>query len=98
MGYMQAAGFAEAVDDGMISLDMALSIHLSSNHYPPIPQAWIPACKSAIQVGIEAALEEDWDLLDAEITVPGLPTRTARWLIEGAHLDAFIEQAVDSGD
>lgn len=63
MGRLSAIGFAEEVASGGISLDTALSWHLSSNHYPPVPTFFIPTCKAAI----EAGQDEDWD---REIALP----------------------------
>ena len=48
MGYTQAIGFAEAVNDGSVSLDSALSYHLFSNHYPPLPAGTLKIAKRAI--------------------------------------------------
>lgn len=92
MGLMTALGIAESG----IDLDQQLSWHLSGNHYPPIPQAMIPACKEAI----DAYWEEDTDRL---IALPTLSdgfqvrwtngeTEAPAWaLIEHAHLDAWCQ-------
>lgn len=63
MGALGAAGFAEQVDEGNVSLRNALSWHLTSNHYPPLPSYFIPTAAAAI----EAGQEEDWD---REIELP----------------------------
>ncbi len=91
MGRMQADEFAAMEKQGEISIDQALSWHLSSNHYPPIPQYMLPACKAAI----DAANAGEWD---REIDIPegvqykdgGKPTASA--LIEHAHLDSFLDR------
>lgn len=62
MGTLGAMGMADAVHDGL-SLDTALGWHLQSNHYPPVPTAFIASCKDAI----EAAQDEDYD---REIALP----------------------------
>lgn len=63
MGRLGADAFAELVEDGTAQLDQALSWHLTSNHYPPVPTFFIPTCKAAI----EAGQDEDWD---REIPLP----------------------------
>lgn len=63
MGSLNALAFSEQVEDGNISLTTALSWHLGSNHYPPVPQAFVATCREAIFAG----REEDWD---AEIALP----------------------------
>lgn len=96
MGAMQAmeiASFEATLED-------QLSIHLSANHYPPIPQAMIPVCIEAI----DAYWEDDTNRL---IKLPfdgvdrnGEPFQI-RWrdgsdhapawaVIEHAHLDAWL--------
>lgn len=42
-----------------IDLDVALTWHLRSNHYPPVPLFMVPVAKAAV----EAGRDEDWDRL-----------------------------------
>lgn len=63
MGSQIARDFAGQVADGNVELEGALSWHLSSNHYPPLPAFFIPTCIRAI----EAGQDEEWDL---EIPLP----------------------------
>ncbi len=97
MGAMTALDLATNLD---VTLEQQLSIHLSANHYPPIPQAMIPVCIEAI----DAYWEDDTDRL---IKLPfdgvdrnGEPFQI-RWrdgsdhapawaVIEHAHLDAWL--------
>lgn len=90
MGRLSALAFSEQVEDGNISLTAALSWHLSGNHYPPVPQAFVPVCEQAIA----AALDEDEDRL---VTLPeGISWKDGRdaveaWrLVESFHLDSFL--------
>jgi hypothetical protein len=79
---------AEATD-----LRTALSWHLGSNHYPPVPQSMIDPSIEAIA----AFVDEDPDRL---IDLPeGVYYRDstqapARAIVEAHHLDAFIEVAL----
>ena len=73
------------------TLDVALSWHLTSNHYPPVPTTMIQPCKAAI----EAYNEGGYDRI---IPLPqGVSWRDSRgapaWaIVEGHHLESFIEQ------
>jgi len=83
MGHMTAAGFAELVAEGQVSLVAALRYHLTANHYPPVSEVWVAPCMAAIA----AANEGDFN---RPVDVPWGPKVTAFRLIEGLHLDAFI--------
>lgn len=90
MGSLQAAAFAEAVGDGDISLESALSWHLRANHYPPVPETMVPVCIAAI----DAANEGDWDRsidLPEGVSYRDQTTAPARAIIEGHHLDSFLD-------
>ena len=81
MGNLTAIGLAESG----VPLETALAIHLKSNHYPPIHEAFIPVAKEAIAL----AEDEEWD---AELTYPNGLVRTVAHTVEGLHLDAFISE------
>lgn len=89
MGYMNARGMAEAVDRRT-----ALGWHLCHNHYPPVPAVMIDACEQAI----DAATDDDWERM---IALPeGIAyrdeTEAPAWaIIEGFHLDAFLDMEED---
>lgn len=85
MGNLQASEMAGFAAEGAVQLDMALSWHLQSNHYPPVNSAFIPVCKQAI----ELANQGEWD---AVLTYPNGLERTVAYTIEGLHLDAFLDQ------
>jgi hypothetical protein len=77
---MYALGLVESG----VRLDIALSAHLQSNHYPPISEAFIPVAKAAIK----HAENGDWDV---ELEYPNGLVRTVAHTVEGLHLDAFIQ-------
>ena len=89
MGSMQASEMARLTD-----LDTALSWHLSSNHYPPVPASMVPVCKAALQ----AYEDEEYD---REITLPkgvfykGRPTAPAHAVFDAHHLESFLHVAED---
>lgn len=86
MGYLQAV---EMIDQG--GIEVALSWHLSANHWPPVPAIMIPVCLAAI----DAATEEEWD---AEVDLPegvsykGRPTAPVWAIVEQHHLEPFLAQ------
>jgi hypothetical protein len=81
-----------ALDDMLgqgLDIGRALTWHLTSNHFPPIPEVF-----DAAVAAIEAGMDEDWD---REIQLPeGVSWRDQVWApawacIDGWHLDGFIE-------
>ncbi len=85
------SNFANDLADYDLGLDLstAIGIHLSSNHYPPVPNSMVLPC-------IEA-LEAYWeDQTDLEINMPegvsykGKNTAPAWAIIEAHHLEAWL--------
>ena len=73
-----------------MAIERQIGIHLSANHYPPVPAFMIQPCVEAIDAVNDAGL---WDL---EIPLPegvswrGLTTAPAHAIIEQHHLDAWL--------
>jgi hypothetical protein len=98
MGSSQAAGYAELIAEGSISLKGALAAHLQSNHYPPLPLELVPACITAIH-NIEdgepdkpVRLPKGCKLAKNRMgsTYTNMPPS---WrLAEACHLDCFIQE------
>ena len=86
MGYATATDLATHTD-----LSTAVSIHFSSNCYPPIPQIWVD---QAI-VAINLCAYEDWDgIVDLPegVTRPdGSTTATAEFIVNSLRLNAFVD-------
>lgn len=85
------SNFATELADYDLGLDLstAIGIHLSANHYPPVPSSMVLPC-------IEA-LEAYWeDETDREIKMPegvsykGLDTAPAWAIVEQHHLEAWL--------
>lgn len=99
MGSSVASGYADAIDQGICSLDSALAAHLQSNHYPPLPVDMVPACKRAIK-RIEYGSPDRLVLLPKGMKIrhggEHFTQRPPAWRVaEVCHLDAFINMEVD---
>ena len=57
MGSTTAIGLKDSVDREWLSNYRAMEIHLTGNHYPPIPRSMITPCLEAVEAGNEG----DWD-------------------------------------
>jgi len=85
------SNFATELADYDLGLDLstAISIHLSANHYPPVPQSMVLPCIEAIEAYHD-------DETDREIKMPegvsykGLDTAPAWAVIEQHHLEAWL--------
>lgn len=87
MGYNTALDLAEELD-----LEMALSIHLQSNHYPPVPLSMVEPCIEAI----DAYYEEDYNKLiemPAGVSYRGEKFAPASAIIEQHHLHAWLPES-----
>jgi hypothetical protein len=68
----------------LLQQEQALIWHLQYNHYPPISPIFFDTAKEAI----ELADEGDWD---STITMPNGVSMTVGGIIEGLHLDSFLD-------
>jgi hypothetical protein len=80
-----------ASDELGLDLEMAISIHLQSNHYPPVPLSMVEPCIEAI----DAYYEEDYNKL---IEMPnGVSYRGDRYapahaIVQQHHLEAWLPE------
>ena len=85
MGAMTALDISDNFD-----LEKGIELHLTSNHYPPVPIEMVPVCIDAIDA---VNSEGDWDKL---ITLPhgilwkGLTQAPASAIIEQHHLEFWL--------
>ena len=89
MGHLQATEMAE-----FVGLDAGLYWHLRSNHYPPVHPIFADVAKQAVETGARAVMEEDYALLDEVVTMPNGIEKSLGDIVEGLHLEAFIDQYV----
>ena len=93
MGSNLANEMASGVLDELgihLDLETQIGIHLSSNHYPPVPKFMVAPCIEAIDAVNDAGL---WDLeipMPEGVTYRGLTTAPAWAIIEQHHLQAWL--------
>lgn len=76
-----------------ISLETAVGFHLTSRHFPPIGFMQ-DACVKAIKLAKEGR-ENEYVALPAGTTYRGAPEAPASAIIEGHHLEVFLEDPED---
>lgn len=84
MGRNFATDLAEFVD-----IETAVHIHLTSNHFPPVPTSMVSPCLEAIALANDGDYDELVELPDG-ITWRGAASAPAWALIDGHHLEPFI--------
>ena len=88
MGYNTALDLSEELE---LDLEMAIGIHLRSNHYPPVPLAMVQPCIDAI----DAYYDEDYDRFIAMpegVFYKGMSHAPAYAVIEQHHLNAWLPE------
>ncbi len=92
------SNLATELADGLLELDLEtqIAIHLTSNHYPPVPRSMVQPCIDAI----DAYYEEDYNKM---IEMPegvfyrGSKFAPASAIIEQHHLDAWLPECDVTG-
>lgn len=83
--------FAESLaSETGLSLKAQIEIHLTSNHYPPLPAFMVDVCVKAIEAGNEG----DWDreiAMPEGVTYKENTTAPAWAIIEQHHLDSWLK-------
>ena len=93
MGSNLANEMASGVLDDLgihLDLETQIGIHLSSNHYPPVPRSMVAPCIEAIDAVNDLGL---WDLdiqLPEGVLWRGLTYAPANAIIEAHHLHAWL--------
>lgn len=81
--------YAEGLTEIGLSLEDQIMVHLTSNHYPPVPKMMVQPCIEAIDL----ANEGEWDKM---ITLPegvswkGEPEAPVSAIVEQHHLEFWI--------
>jgi hypothetical protein len=93
MGSNMATEIADGTLDELgihLSIEQQIGIHLSANHYPPVPSSMILPCVQAIDAVNDAGL---WDLpikLPEGVSWRGSDLAPASAIIEAHHLEAWL--------
>jgi hypothetical protein len=74
-----------------LDLEMAISIHLQSNHYPPVPLSMVEPCIQAIDFAYEDKWDETIEMPDG-ITYKGETCAPVWAIIEQHHLHAWLPE------
>lgn len=85
------ANFAHdlASGDFGLSLQDAVRIHLTANHYPPLPTSLVPVCVNAIDLANDGFFDIEM-VLPTGVSWRGNRTIPVGNVIEEFHLDAFV--------
>lgn len=90
MGYTSATDISELLGD--INRAQALSWHLTSNHYPPVPDFMVPVCEAAIDAWNDERDPDKLISLPEGVGYRGLTAAPAHAIIEAHHLEAWLEE------
>ncbi len=81
--------WAEGLTEIGLSLEEQVLVHLTSNHYPPVPAMMVPTCIEAIDL----ANDGEWDSL---VSLPegvlwkGQAVSPVHAIVEQHHLETWI--------
>lgn len=86
------SNFAHELADYDLGLDLstAIKIHLTSNHYPPVPVSMVEPCIDAIDAYWNQDTDQEIQMPEG-ITYKGRTTAPAWAIIEQHHLEAWCE-------
>jgi hypothetical protein len=86
------SNFAHDLADYDLGLDLstAIKIHLTANHYPPVPVSMVEPCIDAIDAYHNGDTDQEIQMPQG-ITYKGRNTAPAWAIIEQHHLEAWCE-------
>ena len=93
MGSNMATEMADGTLDSLgihLDIETQIGIHLSANHYPPVPKSMVKPCIEAIDAVNDLGL---WDLdieLPEGVSWRGSQYAPASAIIEAHHLEAWL--------
>ena len=86
--------YADGLVDSGISLEQGVTIHLTSNHYPPVPTSMVIPCIEAIYACADGDYERLIELPEG-VAWRGNTSAPANAIAEAHHLDPFISDYAD---
>ncbi len=84
--------YAEGLTEIGLTLEEQILVHLTSNHYPPVPKVMVETCIEAI----DKANEGEWDEMvpmPEGVTYKGETEAPVRAIVEQHHLDFWIVES-----
>jgi hypothetical protein len=78
----------------ILNLEGSIEMHLTANHYPPVPRSMVQPCIDAI----DAYHDEDYQreiVLPEGVSWRGNPTAPASAIVDAHHLDAWLPHVWD---
>ena len=72
-----------------LDLSTAIGIHLSANHYPPVPASMVTPCIEALEAYWEDETDREIPMPEG-ITDKGFNTAPAWAIVEQHHLEAWL--------
>ncbi len=89
MGYTTAQELATILD-----LEGSIKLHLTANHYPPVPASMVQPCIDAIDAYHDEDYQREISLPDG-ITWRDKTSAPAHAIVEAHHLDAWLPHTWD---
>lgn len=93
MGAGSAMDMKHEVDRGTVRMAVVLHWHLTSNHYPPIPAAFISVAQEAIDK-INMDESDSLVVFPEGLAINGQQSLPAYEIARLMHLESFIDQEV----
>lgn len=95
MGYNTAVDLAST-----LSLRQSIQLHLTTNHYPPVPSSMVEPCVEAINACVDGDDDEMLIQLPGGVFWRGHDTAPAWAIVEAHHLQPWIDMHLeeDSGE
>jgi len=81
--------YAEGLTEVGLSLEDQILVHLTSNHYPPVPKIMVPTCIEAI----DKANEGEWDemiKMPEGVSYKGEDEAPVHAIVEQHHLEFWV--------
>ncbi len=85
MGY----GMAQDLSQTTISIQQQMAIHLTSNHYPPVPMSMVQPCIDAIYAYDEQEYNKPIELPEG-VMWRGQSSAPAHAIVKGHHLEPWL--------
>ena len=81
--------YAEGLTEMGLSLEEQLLVHLTSNHYPPVPKSMVPICIEAIDLANDGFWDEMVKMPEG-VQYQGTDEAPVHAIVEQHHLEFWI--------